>query len=170
MKKKFGIAIVGIIIIALIAIYVAEYTFLEPILFGHYETYLKTTILYSKVPEEQWIWMYSNHTGVKDFVEKFENHTIHQELVYGQKKIIYEHMDHGITTQIIVYVGVHFSEFIIFHCADENFGWSIPMFQAIFIEDMDCQKILPKAKKFRELQEPVNKHLQMIADNPKAQP
>ena len=169
MKKKFVIALVGVIIATLIAIYVAEYTFLEPILFGHYETYLKTTILYNKIPEEQWIWAYSNHTRVKDFVEKFENQTIHQELTFSRKKIIYEHMDHGITTQLIIHVGVNFNEFIIFHCADESFGWSIPTHYAIFIDDMDCQKILPKAKKFRELQEPVNKHLQLIIDNPKAQ-
>ncbi|MDE0090486.1 MAG: hypothetical protein OXP12_03920 [Thaumarchaeota archaeon] len=158
MKKRLVFATVGATVAALIAIFVAEYTFLEPILFGYYETYLRSTILYNKISEEQWIWMYSNHTSVKDFVEKFENHTIHQEITYGHKKIIYEYVDRGITTQLIVHVGIDFNEFIVFYCTDEEgFGWSIPTHHAIFMMDLDCHKILPEAKKFHESQELVSK-------------
>lgn len=168
MKKRLVFVAVGAIIVALVAIFVAEYTFLEPILFGHYETYLKSTILYDKIPEEQWIQMYSNHTSVKDFVEKFENHTIHQEITYGKKEIIYEHMDRGITTQLTIQVTPNL-EFITFDCADEEgfgwstpmemqincntcmdnkdeegFGWSIPIKRVILMAELDCQVLLQK--------------------------
>ena len=81
-------------------------------------------------------------------------------MLYGHKKIIYEHMDHGITTHLMVHIGSNFNEFIVFHCTDEEgFGWSVPMQYAIFVEDLDCHKILPEAKKFCESQESANKLL-----------
>lgn len=154
MKKRFVFAAVGGILVALVGIFVAEYALLEPILFGHYETHLKSTIVYNKIPEEQWIQMYSNHTSVKDFVEKFENHTIRQELTFGHKKITYEHVDRNIITQLTVHVGSDFNEFMVFYCSDEEdgFGWPVPMEYAIFIEELDCHKMLPNARKFFESQ------------------
>ena len=79
-------------------------------------------------------------------------------------------MDHGITTQLIIHVGPNSNEFFEFYCIDDEcFGWPTPHY-AVFLEELDCQKILPKAKKFHELPEPVNKHLQLIANDPKTQP